>query len=485
MIHFLILAIVGFYSFSTQAAPVLGVLRIPWSVIEHQVSSHQELLNANEVFLIDDFTVASGFGPISLPPVQVGVSYYLNPMHYQSRDMLVSTKFLGIQIQVPAITIQKQMKIVSGGVEVVVNLNASCSPFQLTQAMSSIQALMQWQKHGTKIEAQISSLNFQWPRNSWTVSPIQCVGPAGFADLIQNELNAQLSNADAFKDQVKAVIQNSINLRIGSLLNPFLEPQFMKLQNAQIQYQLNGIDSVSVTGIDFQVYVANAQADFGLAPIDDFKSSPLSSLADDQVSLVFGQLGFQELLKKSLLQQKLQFSLKSFSGFANLMRSRFLQFFLWPDLMRFAKSTNFTLNTQVLPSSSLNFTSNRQWNLKLDMESWIKADRDGVNWSYLQIQSQIKGKFSFTIKDANLELVSKLKSANSEISFGDEYVQHYRPNTAIASWVLDEAIKKLMPITAQSFQIPKIQLESLASFQLRHFRYGTQNEMIFEFVSAL
>ncbi len=471
-------------SFSVHAVPVLGMLRIPWSVIEQQLDEHPEYLSSTKTFPINDLAVASSFGPITLPPIDVLVKYNLNSIFFQDQNMPVSTRDLAIQIQIPAIAIQKQVSVKNGGVEVIVNLSASCSPIQLIQTRASIQALIQWRLQNQKINGIISNLNFQWPANSWMISQIQCSGPVGFADLIQKDLATKLNDATAFKDEVQGLLQNALNEHLNLFLNSALAPHFLALSNVNIEYQLNQVEKISGTGVDFQILVSDATADPKVQPIDDLKNTTLPELSADHISLAFGPLGFQELIRTSLLGQKYQVALKSFSGFAQLMRSRFFQFFIWPDLMNFPKSSNFTLHSQFLPTSTIALGANQQWNLNLDSSSWIEAPREGNQWHYLDIQNRVKAKLSIAIASGVLTLAPTIKSVKSQISFGQDYLDRFHPFTNLATWILDDAIKQNLALQSQSFQIPKLQMDGLDPFELEKFRVGQKNEMIFEF-SAL
>jgi hypothetical protein len=398
--------------------------------------------------------------------------------------MFLTSKQIEISLLIPAMTIQKQIHRSLNGVQVIVNLQASCSPIQLTQNQSAAKALVQWEARNQEAQGVISNFEFQWPPHSWVISSIQCTGPSGFADLIQQEIQNQLSEATQFENQIRDFLQTSLNQKVNTLLAKALQPHLLQFQSSTYQYELKALQNISKSGIDFQVLVSNGKNESG-NPITDLRGRPLPNLSTTRPSLVFGEKGFQQFMQAALLQQTLQTQLNKLSAFSRLLHSRFLQFFIWPDLMNFSKSAAFTLNTRVLPGSTLSLNAKKSWNMNLYLGSWLVAERENAPWNYLLIQNQLQGQLALTIEKGQLMLAPSLfpssNQLHSKITFGEDYVKRFDPCTIISKSLIEESVKKSLFEKSHFLQIPKVQLEGLRPFLLQQFRFGSQNEMIFEF----
>jgi len=120
------------------------------------------------------------------------------------------------------------------------------------------------------------------------------------------------------------------------------------------------------------------------------------------------------------------------SAFHKLMQSRFLQFFVWSDLMKYAKSSPFYLRIHNPRSLTLAHTdTSSTLTTSLGVSAVMQSYRDSTWWSYVVMSGTAKASIAVSLADGTLSYSTKTSSPSISMNYGSDYVSKYGKPSSI------------------------------------------------------
>lgn len=441
---------------------------IPWSTIQKsfapEISDTQELKSFD---LPDQIYEADGV-PVHIKGIQLDVMSQFEPVSIEQGVANLKTKRLIARVRVESITASKIIEQNVGGAIVRVQLDAKCDPFLLFQndASASIAARMVAQMGAPA--AVIDRLDLEWPINSWQVEPITCYGPKGFADVVQQEIQSQLSTAEPFRGLLKDKAYSYMNDKVKDLFKDLKMPATL-YQSPVInsEFAITELEKVIPQGLFFKGSISTAISGSRQDPVVRMIPEEiwLENLDQEKPWIFLPQAGVQQVINKVASRPEwITTSLNAVAGFRKLLKSRFRQFFIWPDLWNFKKNATFTLMSTAVtpPTLQLARDSSSTGKFQADLQSWVYANRDEEVVRYLSVRTQVKGEVSVEIADSNLVLNWSNAEIKPKIQMDAGYVKKYRPSTRIAEGILSLAVNSSLSKGQFSIQIPAIKLTDIS-----------------------
>lgn len=175
----------------------------------------------------------------------------------------------------------------------------------------------------------------------------------------------------------------------------------------------------------------------------------------------------KEFLKKWLqvwlLDQTGNFSWQSSDvpAFKSLMRSRFMQFFVWPELMRFPKSTNFHFELKKFDILDLQTPQQNRMNVLATIEGEIVTD-SGVKYLKLKWNMPILLDLSSHQEKINIKVLGVHQ--NPEIGLADGYQLKYSsriPKSSIIKAIKEQIENKSWDFSLPSQLVKNVEFEKL------------------------
>jgi len=476
-------------SFSTEAEVL-----IPLSWLHKTLTPTSPSPISRHEFSIDSMELNIQSMPLRLPPIKGQVVLKMAPWsqregHGHVQSFLESEK-IELQMEMAPLSIHQQINQRVNGVNIIVQVDVECSQLVLKQNFSKVKAQVLWQNEGQKLAGHLEALDLSWPANSWQMSEFTCHGPRGITEYIKNEIQQQLANPTALAPIVKEKMQTLLTLQLQKI-----HEQAERLQPVSsletVQYRIQGLKTLSAEGL---IYSLGVQVDSLTSTLTSnlTSNSEVASTKNSQAPSLVGfpknlkspalyidKENFEKLLAAALSSKSTQFSLSDISAFHRLMRSRFLQFFLWPDLMNFPKHTAFQWLAKAAKPPQIKFTRADELNLSMTVDSWMIGERDQVKWNYLFLLSEVSlnAKLSFT--KGQLVLNSEVQSFENKYSFGPEYKSRYNPRNYISISTLESAVQKSILQGQKIVPIPSFKLSSGLSINLESMKaLGSQGLLI-------
>lgn len=445
-------------------------LSIPWTQIQDSIQSEIRNSNAfvkdlsNSVLQVGEFRAIVPRGSIEFAGLQ-----RISSKMSESRFEFGATN-TRLSIRIPSFKIDQEIeRPIEGGV-IRVRVQATCGPLQLSQVFNTVSGRYRFNLQDLRLIGAFESLTIEPDAAQFEMQEMTCQGPQGIDTFIRQSL-LDFAKSPAF---------------LSAKVREFVEPFLQKELNENIQLLISGLQIPgNALGSKAKLVLRSAeQTPKGLrATVDwilDARSNtllPAPELGPDdsdfgsRMDLQMTKSGFELLLRRYLEAQPEWSRLlaNDFEDFQGLLRSRFKQFFVWPDLFNFSSRDQFPILVQKpdIQTFQLTGTSLR---LKAKTTAWLQAPRDGQLWYYVALMAQLDGDFAPTVNNGSLKLQSQNVQTKSQIGFGQDYVNRYSPNMYIASAVTGPLVDTLVKDKAWSFALPQVKLSPSLTVKVQSYR---------------
>ncbi len=172
----------------------------------------------------------------------------------------------------------------------------------------------------------------------------------------------------------------------------------------------------------------------------------------DQPALIVPQDFLKRWMRSWLIEQTGGFNWKSsdIPEFRSLMRSRFLQFFFWPELMSFPKSTVFTFQFRHFEITDVETLGKNQISLKAVIDGEIVSDSKGP---YLNVKWDLPLIIVLHPENGELKIHIADVGSSPELSLSRSYV--YKYSKGFPRSHIQKAIREQLQDKVWTFSMPK------------------------------
>lgn len=443
---------------SIQSPSEAGSLKVaqwvPWNFLK------SELLKEN-------FEVYAENPEIKIPGDQVsptakGLQFDLKG---KFDDLMVSSlgikaigSHLSATISIQELSVDEVIEREFNGNRIRVRIKATCSPLQISIPRFGAILDSEFKEVGTTFSPELLSFKLNLPHQGWTLSPFECKGLEGLGN------------------EVAAIITTSLN-------DPRLLESFIKdwLRDQILEQWMNVWNSLkkSAEG-SIKILSMGKPSDHGILlygelPLKLNKDVPLSHIDEDLLSseqpqLIVSHEGFQTILENQFIDLAPQkYNLQKQTAFANLMKSRIKQFFVWPDLQRFAKKAPFLLSINPHEAQiSLTSLTASSWDVDLRANGLLQSELREASVNYINWGTTLKTTMSCKVVDGLMTL--KTTTVKMEIAwyYNLLYRLLYKPNSRIEVDLIKSGIAQSFSNKEISQELPKLQWQG-RTFKLQNW----------------
>jgi len=438
-------AFLMFFSAKTFAGQVEIAQWIPWSFISEELKKIPFSFHS----IHESWTMQFGEWTPKTSGAELTMISGPSEIQINETGVQASAQNISAKIAINGLNIDQVIVREINGNQIRIRVQAQCQPFQIQIQSFSVVAQAAFVKQGNAWSPQLSSVQLQIPSPSWTVSPIACQGPQGLDQSIMKLIQDSLSNPASLQEVLKNWLAPQINqlwkanwdsllaenwqsLKIKSMSEPMIKGFFLRGQ----------IETLKNT----QVFLSNQL------------EMPENTLSPQ---LLLSTEGFTALAEDNLKNFSVQnFNLQQVPGFQKVMNNRFIQLFVWPDLLHFSRKTPFYLST--VPETtqmSLQSKGSGIWDLTMQTKGFVQVDRKGKSWKYLHWGIGMTAQLQTQVKDSKLQFTTTNSHSNLNWNFDEDYVKAFRPSSRISSSVLQEAGKALFENRTIEKELPVLNLK--------------------------
>jgi hypothetical protein len=352
-----------------------------------------------------------------------------------------------------------------GGHVININLDGACSDMNIKvpggQWKIKGQIKWSWSSAGMKVEWQ----DFQFTRNDSAQTAVdlgRCEGPAGLQAELKNAVLLVSKDQQWMQDVLRDGLLDWIESSVDKLQVELLKTRELELRpGLTMAWRPMELSDASQGRLRVAGQIVLSKE--ALAAREEIleRSYELSALA--QVS----ESGF--VLPHTTLQKAVDFMYQNgdlglrinsleVPAFVDLMKSRFIQFFVWPDLMAFAKKTKFWFDFTTEQSPKLSDPQmtdkglSYQISAPLIVHQWAPTATQYLN--YVDFRSQMNGTMLAKISNGELTLLIEPKKLNVKSKFRSEYSKTRAVNARIADSLLGSRLSSYLSAKPFKLDVP-------------------------------
>lgn len=332
---------------------------------------------------------------------------------------------------------------VSGNV-IRIHIKADCTPFQIQMNELRTVADLTFKEEGKIWVPDLENFSMKIP--NWNLGEIQCSGIGGLGEEIQKQIKAALSGPAVFEGLLKEMISEK-------LAHYFYSSWDSVLASTGNDLTITGMGKPSAKGLLVYANLSGSR-DVTIPRPDE------SLLSDNNPQLIFSREGFETLMKDRVNAMiPKNYNLQQVDGFAKLMKSRFLQLFVWPDLRRFSSSTPFLFSTLPDQSQLVLEPNGNSYKTYFNTNAVLRTVMGGSDIDYLQLGLGVQTSLNVQVQDG--ELILKTGSAKLSMSwaYGLLYSMLFRPVNRIATDVMISSMNSMFSNQTNSFTLPTIRVD--------------------------
>lgn len=390
---------------------------MPWKFIQNELAKNAIEFDVQESAIQMDIQ--------GVRPVARGVHFYvagdLSKLSIGQNGIEALSENLKAKISIQELAInQIIVRNISGNL-IRLHVHAKCSPLQIEIPQFSTYVRSSFVEDASSFRPELHSLEIDIPHSGWSMSSFECSGLGGLGPELENLVTNALNDPKTFEPFLNFWLKDQIQKSWIQTWNAML--------GANSQIQLLYMSKPTDSGV--MIYGAlplKLNRDISLPEIQETTLSRL------RPQLILSSEGFSALLEDkftTLAPQK--YNLQKVSGFQELMKSRFKQYMVWPDLQRFHSTSPFLLSYYPHQSRfQMKANGNQTWGVQFNSNGVVQtlisqSPLDYLNWGLVlktQVNCEVKGS------------VLKLKTGKVQMdvawAYSLLYQMIYRPNQRIA-----------------------------------------------------
>lgn len=381
------------------------------------------------------------------------------------QELSFEMSWVSPQIKVGRFEIHDTIVREVGGAQIVIHLDGACSnmALKIPNAGWKAKGTLVWGWNGSDLQVQWRDFQFSAANLSGAQVDLgQCEGPQGLQQALRETLESVSKDQNWMRDAIKEGLLSYVSDALDGLQEELLKSRTTEVRRglvlswepSDIGGLANGLIRVSgsvflrkPTAVKVSDSIERSQPEAQL----ELTQESGFILPKSTVPKIFDFLYRIGELRYRVTSNKIQ-------SFKDLMENRFVQFFVWPDLMNFASDTQFyfDLNSERVPT----FSNGRMTyagvaynvSVPLVINQWAPAATRYV--PYLDLRAPLTGVMTMNVVNDKLQMAVQPSSMSVSAAFRPEYSSVRPTNPWLATPLFGSALEDYLKNNSLSFGLP-------------------------------
>lgn len=374
-----------------------------------------------------------------------------------------------VQLNTGKVATNDVIQQVVGGSTFNIRINASCSSMHVESKDAALKLNVDVEAVADGGHIQLKLKNFEiLGEAQWTVSSQGCEGPVGYQEQVEKAVANFLQNRESLKKVLSERLQSSLNGLGQSMSEKLLKVKSVALMDG-VRFILKP-QGVDADGGSLMLFGEVETVMDSAKNIDHFISAPISKteLAQVQKSgLIISQSYIKEVFKHLFEEGhlKYKFSSSGIQALKNFMNNRFMQFFLWPDLLKFAKGAEFLFKASSQGAPDVNYIQSSKgyawYNLKNLVGVDMMAPQGAGHIPYVNFQANVDVNSWMTVANNRMYVGFSQPASNLSALWDSNYLQNFKPKKSVNTSMINGALKKAVKDYRFDISLPVLDLNSM------------------------
>ncbi|MDG0816615.1 hypothetical protein [Bdellovibrio svalbardensis] len=380
-------------------------------------------------------------------------------------NLVLQSSDLQAQMVISEISVDQIVEQTVGGITGHFRIQAQCKNVVLNMrpGMGAFGISLKPAVGGHQIAAEVQDVDLRWQADAWQAQDFSCTGVEGFADLVNQQIQKISADSNSFvnprKEQLVSYVKNyfaNYSLDLSKWRELVSSRSDIKMNMIVDSFDDSNKEQMIAKGRlnleftrSFQEGIKKLLLSEGLANIPN-SAQAVIRLPADFVKEVMGQAYSANSWVHSLYSSNLP-------GFSTIMNSRFVQFFVWPELMNYSKSSKFLFDIYSNKDPKI-AGQGLQYQLNMNLLSRMQAPQSGKYIPFMNFVIPFNSKVNLAVSDSTLKVAFANTSLNLQYQWDSSYVNKYGPSkrfgaSTIQSRILGAIAGKTMTVALPSIPV--------------------------------
>jgi hypothetical protein len=295
---------------------------------------------------LPDQTITNTEYPVTISGIHLTLDYTFNPPVEAAalNEYSITSKNISAEVVVDKVDASQTIVETSNGNTLTLHVNATCTNvhLQLISGATTMSGTVALTLANHQANFVLTDFSASWTPAAWQITSLNCQGPTGFTQLVQQQATTQLESINPFLTGIQNQIQSTLN---SVAPNPISWNLFADAASG-ISVNLKP-DALTVLKDNSALF--NGSVDFNFSKLKNTacQNQALGTAATPETtdSLTFPLSVVQNLIKCVYLNGSASVSFQSsaFSGFKDLLEDPPLKLLVWPNLLKFNSKNIFDM----------------------------------------------------------------------------------------------------------------------------------------------
>ncbi len=380
-------------------------------------------------------------GPLSVNSWNLSVSELkilatTDHLEYQISDQTILNKTdkLSVTIQIPMISIDQTIEQIVAGNVIRVRVVSHCSSISISNFGIHLTSSLNWSRVNSFPSPVLNDLQLDWTDNPWIISDFFCSGPLGINSVFTSQIKAGLGD--------RQFIQSLIFERIKeAILSQWSSAKDSLFSGINSKVKIDGIAVWNAKGVGILGTLATeVTQDLTGSEKQLLTKSEFTNMNFDKQKIIIPKSLVTNMAKQNIQTATIKtINIRENDGFMGLLRSRFLQFFLWPDLMNFRKDSRFEVSFKSFYNVVVKWTSKNTAQISGNLNGNFDAERDSKCIPYLDLAFGFSVNADISKSGQDINISAKSPSLDFKYRFENSYIKNFNPSERISGIIVKKA----------------------------------------------
>lgn len=464
-------ALAVFSTNSAEARESASTLHIPWPLIEAELKSTIDNGAAPWRSTLPDTAIVVSGWTWNLSGLRVDAQVTADAPVVTGSQLFLRASKLSARLGVDRISVDQIIEREVSGALVRIHLQASCGPIRLIQEQAQAEATLAMDWSSGSPVAHLANLGLAWSPGTWVVSEFSCEGPRGFGDLLRDEILKRTKEPSEIKPLLADWLGKELQVRLQDSLQKMKSPLSMGTGDGQLPLRV-GTMSPASTGLLVNLLLGEASP---VPPTGSLPSNNLLASLPKDAPVLLGSLDVLDVLVQNELKSQgeiVTIDARTISSLKTLLNSRFLQFFMWPDLFNYAKNSPFYLRLKIPQDVHLTTGEEGLLSATLPIQAVLQSKRDGAWWDYVTAQGKADATIDLRVSAGQLSIQTSLDNPRVSIGFGKEYKKAYGSTGWLPTSSIRQGLQGPQSALSGTRTLPDVDLGSAGRYRASQFDWA-------------
>ncbi|WP_235046077.1 hypothetical protein [Bdellovibrio bacteriovorus] len=435
-----------------------------------------------------DQQVVSQEIPVHIKGISIDIKSRLEkPALSGSQSALeLSSKGLAAELKIAEVMVDHLVERNVGGIIGRFRVQAQCKDIVLNLKSGEGQFAMKVTPNvgSTQAGANVDSVALSWNPGAWVVAGnVQCSGAEGFSDILMNEVTKITNDSASFVEPQKELIKSYVQKYLEGVTFDFSGSRKLVVARPDIEVTMS-VQSFQDLGTEGLLAKGTLAVSFTRVAEDSKKvlkldegSAVSSSSASLRLPKDFINVVLSEAYKGNTWLH--QISSSKLPGFSTIMNSRFVQLFIWPELMNYSKSAKFLFD--LYSDKDVQITGKGlQYSVKTTMYAKMQAPKSGSYISFMNFTLPFNSKVTLKLDDGKVQAKFVNPTLGMTGVYDSTYISRYSPSRRFKSATIRDRIIDSLWGQSVSMTLPDIPVAEGLSLQVNKLLTTESSDLVLQ-----